>query len=148
MVDQEGDRGQDSYKKRRVIVDRFARFKMHEAAMAEVAAAAGAASGAGTKDDDAENSAMNWADGDNKTGPDKRDYRTEPYQTHLLPGEEMVHDNTGRKVFLGAPAGKSMLRRASQLDGFLLIMAASRTHDRKESRSILSSWWFGIWQWR
>ena len=87
----ESDRGGDS-KKRRVIVDRFARFKMDEAAMAEVAAAAAAGDDAGSQ---------------------PKDYRAEPYQTHQLPGEEIVYDRIGRKTFLGAPAGKSMLRRVS-----------------------------------
>jgi hypothetical protein len=73
-------------------VDRFARFKMDEAAMAEVAAAAAAGDDAGSK---------------------PKDYRAEPYQTHQLPGEEIVYDRIGRKTFLGAPAGKSMLRRVS-----------------------------------
>jgi len=31
----------------------------------------------------------------------------------MKPGEEMVHDSVGRKTFLGAPAGASMLRRVS-----------------------------------
>jgi hypothetical protein len=45
--------------------------------------------------------------------PGMRSYRDEPYSTNLLPGEELVYDQTGRKTFLGAPAGKSMLRRVS-----------------------------------
>jgi hypothetical protein len=79
--DSDGEKGD---KKRRVIVDRYARFKIDEATMAAVAA---------------------QADGEEKT------YKNEPYSASLLPGEEIVYDQTGRKTFLGAPAGKSMLRR-------------------------------------
>lgn len=118
--------------KRRVIVDRFARFKIDEAA------AAAAAAGEGVDDSSPEATQPR----PNATGPDapgrldadsgggggaygavsaptqsdhpdmgKKDYKLEPYRTHLLPGEEMVYDRSGRKTFLGAPAGKSMMRR-------------------------------------
>jgi hypothetical protein len=95
----EPDRGQDS-KKRRVIVDRFARFKIGEAALADVAAAANRDSpGPGHP---------HIGDGEVK-----EDYKTETYHMNMKPGEEMVHDSVGRKTFLGAPAGASMLRRVS-----------------------------------
>ncbi|WWD03083.1 hypothetical protein V865_001129 [Kwoniella europaea PYCC6329] len=106
----EDSAGED--KKRRVIVDRFARFKIDEAKDVENSAAA-----AGT------------ALHDNPAGPsvhhDNADYKSEPYQTYLLPGEEMSSDKTGRKVFLGALTGKTMLRRLRELaqdkgDGQLL----------------------------
>jgi hypothetical protein len=90
--------GDADAKKRRVIVDRFARFKIDEAAMAAVAAAAG-------------DTQPGTASPDMKDETKKPDYRAEPYSTHSLPGEEMVYDTTGRKTFLGAPAGKSLLRR-------------------------------------
>ena len=124
----ESERLQDN-KKRRVIVDRFARFKIDEAAMAAVASAA----------------AANGDVNSNGTGPSvnidpnlsafsvedpyqgKRDYKTEPYGTYLLPGEEMVYDRIGRKTFLGAAAGKSMLRRVGVCEGSELNIA-SRTH--------------------
>lgn len=95
----EPDRGQDS-KKRRVIVDRFARFKIGEAALADVAAAANRDSPAPYQ--------PNIGDGEIK-----EDYKTETYHMNMNPGEEMVHDKVGRKTFLGAPAGASMLRRVS-----------------------------------
>ena len=34
---------------------------------------------------------------------------------YMNPGEEMVRDSVGRKTFLGAPAGASMLRRLREL---------------------------------
>jgi hypothetical protein len=79
--------GEKVDKKRRVIVDRYARFKIDEAAMAAVQAQA---------EDTSENP-----------------YKDELYSVNQLPGEEIVYDQTGRKTFLGAPAGKSMLRRVS-----------------------------------
>ncbi|WVW84031.1 hypothetical protein I302_106059 [Kwoniella bestiolae CBS 10118] len=99
-------------KKRRVIVDRFARFKLDEAKDVENSAAA-----------------AGMALDKNPSGPPihhaTADYKSEPYQTYLLPGEEMSSDKTGRKVFLGASTGKSMLRRLRELakdkgDGQLL----------------------------
>lgn len=119
------DKGQDN-KKRRVIVDRFARFKIDEAAMAAVADAAAAGG---------ENDGDTAAGGDSKrvsgeqepgaqmdAGRGKKDYRAEPYTTYLLPGEEMVYDRIGRKTFLGAAAGKSMLRRVSGILGAVLLL--------------------------
>ena len=122
------DKGQDS-KKRRVIVDRFARFKIDEAAMAAVASAAAAhrhdvpIRGGGGGDGDGDEAMMMVKlehDVEGRTGgaagggeEEKKDYRTEPYTTNLLPGEEMVYDRIGRRTFLGATAGKSMLRRVS-----------------------------------
>ena len=94
------DRGQDN-SKRRVIVDRFARFKIGEAALADVAAAANR---------DSPDPGQTHAGGDEEA---KVDYKTETYHMHMNPGEEMVHDKVGRKTFLGAPAGASMLRRVS-----------------------------------
>jgi hypothetical protein len=47
----------------------------------------------------------------NGQGQGKEDYKTETYHMNMNPGEEMVHDSVGRKTFLGAPAGQSMLRR-------------------------------------
>lgn len=91
----------DDQKGRRVIIDRLARLKMDEAAMAELAAAAAVG----------KNSAGPSDEGEAKS-KENQDYK-KPYNTHLLPGEEMVHDRIGRKTFLGAPAGKSMLRRVS-----------------------------------
>lgn len=115
-VEMENEKLQDN-KKRRVIVDRFARFKIDEAAMAAVASAA-AASGEGPP----ANTDLPGVNNPNlpvvsvsmdDAGSGKRDYKTEPYATYLLPGEEMVYDRIGRKTFLGAAAGKSMLRRVS-----------------------------------
>lgn len=92
LSDSEGEKGA---KNRRVIVDRYARFKIDEAAMAAVATQA--AGGSKTSSDDAAG----------------KSYKDELYSVWQLPGEEIVYDQTGRKTFLGAPAGKSMLRRVS-----------------------------------
>nr|XP_018262849.1 uncharacterized protein I303_04334 [Kwoniella dejecticola CBS 10117]OBR85007.1 hypothetical protein I303_04334 [Kwoniella dejecticola CBS 10117] len=110
----EDSAGED--KKRRVIVDRFARFKIDEAKDVENSAAA---AGSALK----ENPAGQY----NQHGRyvHQSDYKSEPYQTYLLPGEEISSDITGRKVYLGASTGKSMLRRLRELakdkgDGQLL----------------------------
>lgn len=135
--------GEPDNKKRRVIVDRFARFKIDEAAMAAVASAAAANGGnaenhlvAAGKTSSAPAITVNErresdtstdggypggtghpADGEGgsrgNADSGEKDYRAEPYTTYLLPGEEMVYDQIGRKTFLGATAGKSMLRRVS-----------------------------------
>lgn len=106
------ERGQDS-KKRRVIVDRFARFKIGEAALADVAAAA--------HRDSPAPGGVNMTSGQSGPGSQgqmqgqaKEDYKTETYHMNMNPGEEMVHDSVGRKTFLGAPAGQSMLRRVGR----------------------------------
>jgi hypothetical protein len=99
----EPDKGQDS-KKRRVIVDRFARFKIGEAALADMAAAA--------HRDSPGTGPPHSSSGD---GEGKVDYKTETYHMNMNPGEEMIQDKVGRKTFLGAPAGASMLRRVSYL---------------------------------
>ncbi|WWD17199.1 hypothetical protein CI109_101637 [Kwoniella shandongensis] len=147
--------GEDG-KKRSVIVDRFARFKLDEAKHAENQAAA-AASGTGTPDlttwtpnkmifqkslaelESRHSSGGHTDDvavGGPSTSTDARhqggtvlskDYTAEPYSAHLLPGEEMVADRSGMKTFLGALAGKSMLRRLRELastknDGGLLTV--------------------------
>jgi hypothetical protein len=86
-----------------VIVDRFARFKIGEAALADMAAAAHRDSpGAGPPHSSGE-------------GEGKVDYKTETYHMNMNPGEEMIQDKVGRKTFLGAPAGASMLRRVCRL---------------------------------
>ncbi|KAK8864494.1 hypothetical protein IAR55_001744 [Kwoniella newhampshirensis] len=134
----------DDGKKRRVIVDRFARFKLDEAKHAENSAAA-AASGNGTptwapckalsskgsNDVDSRGSSGESTEsgkavaeasssqsqphvGAGRSGTTE-DYRTEPYSSHLLPGEEMVADRSGTKTFLGDSAGKSMLRKLREL---------------------------------
>ena len=88
------DKGQNS-KKRRVIVDRFARFKLGEAAMAALSA--------------------NGSHSESGDGTKATNEKAELYETHSLPGEEMVSDSSGRKTFLGAAAGKSMLRKVGPL---------------------------------
>lgn len=108
-VEEAADTMQDD-NKRRVIVDRFARYKIGEAALADMAAAAGR-EGSPAPGDGLPHS----KDGSvgNPAGP--QDYKAETYRTFMNPGEEMVHDSVGRKTFLGAPAGQSMLRRVSLL---------------------------------
>lgn len=103
------DRGQDN-KKRRVIIDRFARFKLGEAALAEVAAAASRERS--PQPPDAGGTSATTAP---STGDGNQDYKSEPYRMYMNPGEEMVRDSVGRKTFLGAPAGASMLRRLREL---------------------------------
>ncbi len=89
--------------KRRVIVDRFARFKLDEAAMAEIAAAA-KINGSGALELNPQ-----WP----RWTQDELAYRLGSDSSHILSGEEMVRDALGRKTFIGAPAGRSMLRRVS-----------------------------------
>jgi len=97
-----------------VIVDRFARFKIGEAALADMAAAAHRDSpGAGPP----------HSSGD---GEGKVDYKTETYHMNMNPGEEMIQDKVGRKTFLGAPAGASMLRR--------VCLSSSSTRIRADDR--------------
>lgn len=105
--------GENKGQKRRVIVDRFARFKIDEAAMAAVASAAAAGNDHNTspKSGDSRRSSTTYEGHPLDTVTGKKDYKAEPYGTYLLPGEEMVYDRIGRKTFLGAAAGKSMLRR-------------------------------------
>nr|XP_019011068.1 uncharacterized protein I206_04376 [Kwoniella pini CBS 10737]OCF49849.1 hypothetical protein I206_04376 [Kwoniella pini CBS 10737] len=107
-------------KKRRVIVDRFARFKLDEAKDVENAAAA-----AGSRTKGSINSSIDSSSLKEDPAGHQSDYKSEPYQTYLLPGEEISSDITGRKVYLGASTGKSMLRRLGELakdkgDGQLL----------------------------
>ena len=128
-----GAESENERKRRRVIVDRFARFKMDEAAMAEVAAAAAAQGGLGAQqariaaDQAMEEAHMAQAQASRKSSitsnPEELsvsppsqsqvDEAQEPYKPYLLPGEEMVKDSSGRKTFLGPPAGRSMIRRVS-----------------------------------
>jgi len=114
------------YNKRRVVVDRFARFKIDEAAMAAVASAAEAAGempgGRRSRRSSGEGSRKTSSTDDSGSGVTK-DYGTEPYATYLLPGEEMVHDKVGRKTFLGASAGRSMLRKVGTRRQALLMTA-------------------------
>jgi hypothetical protein len=107
---------QQDNKKRRVIVDRFARFKIGEAALADVAAAA-------TRDGSPAPGDSHAKDGSGGYTDTAQDYKTETYRTFMNPGEEMVHDSVGRKTFLGAPAGQSMLRRVSPLENAKEIQA-------------------------
>lgn len=113
----EPDRGQDN-KKRRVIVDRFARFKLDEAALAEVAAAASRERShepEGHPPMAMTGPEPNASGSRPATGDSTHNYKSEPYRMYMNPGEEMVHDSVGRKTFLGAPAGQSMLRRIKEL---------------------------------
>ncbi|BEJ13037.1 hypothetical protein CspHIS471_0302110 [Cutaneotrichosporon sp. HIS471] len=86
--------------KRRVIVDRFAKFKLGEV-------------GAGTT----------WS-ANTPTGSDaspestvslNRPHYAEPYNAASLPGEDLVSDKQGSKTFLGAPAGKPLFRRLREI---------------------------------
>lgn len=136
-------------KKRRVLVDRYARLKIDEAAMAQVAAAANGADDlsaqtrqnggpsnvqaasqmGGTNAERAAEERRRASEGDaTARRAAGKEYMAEPYKTGLLPGEEIVSDRSGRKTFLGAPAGQSMLRRVSL--NFMLIanLLAARTH--------------------
>lgn len=164
-AEDEGSAEVDESKKRRVMVDRLARFKIDEAAMAAVADAA-ASSHHAIHDDagppglsvsitaaDGEGEMQCGGEGSGQTdrlegtrieattagvgaggreqceagkeggggaedggeAGKKKDYRAEPYTTYLLPGEEMVYDKIGRRTFLGAPAGRSMIRRVSHI---------------------------------
>ncbi|WVF71283.1 hypothetical protein IAT40_006086 [Kwoniella sp. CBS 6097] len=113
----------DDNKKRRVVVDRFARFKLDEAKNAEKSAAAGSSgnitpSAAMINVANKQNSPSGASQGSHASSlhnPASNDYRKEMYQAYLLPGEEMSSDKSGRKIFLGALTGKSMLRRLREL---------------------------------
>ncbi|OXC67489.1 hypothetical protein AYX13_03998 [Cryptococcus neoformans] len=101
--------------KRRVIVDRFARFKMGEAQAAENVAGMGYVASEASSQNGPQHM-------QNEEGLDE-DYRGEPYSTHSPPDEEMVYDSGGRQVFLGSSTGKSMLRQLREL--------AASTEDEK-----------------
>jgi len=90
--------------KRRVIVDRFARFKIDEAVTAQVEAAAKSSGNGNGTDAHAKGPPVPMF-------PPGKDNGGEPYCTNPIPGEEIVHDRSGRRTFLGAPAGRSLLRR-------------------------------------
>ncbi|ORX35799.1 fungal-specific transcription factor domain-domain-containing protein [Kockovaella imperatae] len=117
--------GAGDTKKRRVIVDRYARLKMGE--VVSLAHEAGAVTdGEGPEGDATPNGhARRGSKDDGEPGQDrhgsvgaggeKKDYWAEPYTTYFLPGEEMVEDRIGRRTFLGASAGKSMLRRLREI---------------------------------
>jgi hypothetical protein len=90
--------------KRKVIVDRFAKFKLGEAT-------------AGTN--------LPWS-ANTPTASDaspessvslNRPHYAEPYNAASLPGEDLVSDKQGSKTFLGAPAGKLMFRRLREVVG-------------------------------
>lgn len=94
--------------KRRVIVDRFARFKMGEAQAAENVAGMGYVASEASSQNGPQHM-------QNEEGLDE-DYRGEPYSTHSPPDEEMVYDSGGRQVFLGSSTGKSMLRQVGSFN--------------------------------
>lgn len=94
--------------KRRVIVDRFARFKMGEAQAAENVAGMGYVASEASSQNGPQHM-------QNEEGLDE-DYRGEPYNTHSPPDEEMVYDSGGRQVFLGSSTGKSMLRQVGSFN--------------------------------
>jgi hypothetical protein len=83
--------------KRRVIVDRYARFKIGEAV---------ATVGNGTE---------GMSPDSNSAASGRQPQYAEPYSAKALPGEEMVSDMQGRKTFLGTPAGKHMFRRLREV---------------------------------
>ncbi|OCF33020.1 hypothetical protein I316_05358 [Kwoniella heveanensis BCC8398] len=112
----------DDNKQRRVIVDRFARFKLDEAKNAENSAAAGSSGKTtpSTLKSSTGNKQISSIAGSSQASsslytPANTDYKKETYQSFLLPGEEMSSDKSGRKIFLGALTGKSMLRRLREL---------------------------------
>ena len=101
-------------KKRRVIIDRFARFKIDEVAMAAVAAAfEGKESGHDSRRSSLSSAELNNDKDPPEEGQGQKDYLREPYRTYVLPGEEVAYDSVGRQTFIGASAGKSMIRRVS-----------------------------------
>ncbi|ODN94265.1 hypothetical protein L198_05121 [Cryptococcus wingfieldii CBS 7118] len=99
------DHGSDG-ENRRVIIDRYARFKLDEAQAADNVARLGQSSAPVTVK--AERSSQEASGG-------SADYRAEPYTANLLPGDEIMHDTSGRTVYLGASAGQSMLRSLKEL---------------------------------
>ncbi|RSH86499.1 uncharacterized protein EHS24_004756 [Apiotrichum porosum] len=87
--------------KRRVLVDRYARFKIGEAAALVGEGGVRAPS--------------LQSDSSPVASDPSRDHYSEPYNPHALPTDEMVADSAGRKTFLGTPAGKPMLRRLREI---------------------------------
>ncbi|TYJ55982.1 hypothetical protein B9479_003367 [Cryptococcus floricola] len=120
------DHGSDG-ENRRVIIDRYARFKLDEAQAADNVARLGQNPAPVT--DKAERSSQEASGGDEgptrtqngeghesgRQGSGSADYRAEPYTANLLPGDEIMHDTSGRTVYLGASAGQSMLRSLKEL---------------------------------
>lgn len=115
-----------------MIVGRFASFKMDEAAMAEVAATAAGGgqariAAAQALEEARMAQAMASRNPSVTSGPDDtlspkspdlplaNEEAEEPYRHYLIPGEEIIKDSSGRKTFLGPPAGRSMIRRVSQV---------------------------------
>ncbi|RXK36927.1 hypothetical protein M231_05829 [Tremella mesenterica] len=128
----ERQEGTNAEQRRRIIVDRFARFKLDEAAMMQVAASAIIQPFSQTATLPTQRSTPNIPaehtlsssvrnDGITTNHVDERKegngnwYRKEPYSTHLLAGEEMVVDGVGQKTFLGVTAGRALLRRLREI---------------------------------
>lgn len=102
-------------KKRRMIVDRYARFKLDEAhhgmlaktAIENAMAAENYAPGQ-------EDPMMNFGNPSRKSS---FEHAAEPYVAHIssAPGEELVGDAQGREAYVGGPGGRSMLRRLAEI---------------------------------
>ncbi|WVQ72452.1 hypothetical protein IAR50_002004 [Cryptococcus sp. DSM 104548] len=104
-------------KKRRVIIDRYARFQLNDAQGAGNVArlVQNSASNAVKAERLSEEAAFGDEGQANTQSPNSADYKAEPYTANLLPGEEIMHDTSGRTVYLGASAGQSMLRSLKEL---------------------------------
>lgn len=112
-------------KKRKLIVDRFARFKLDEAhhgMLARTAIGNAMAAEQGLRlnvdpdssDTAADDGAPRTTDGRRRTSAEQS---VEPYIAHAssIPGEELVGDAQGREAYVGVPGGRSMLRRLAEI---------------------------------
>lgn len=111
-------------KKRKLIVDRFARFKLDEAhhgMLARTAIGNAMAAEQGLRlnldpesDASAGDGAPRTIDGRRRTSAEQS---VEPYIAHAnsVPGEELVGDAQGREAYVGVPGGRSMLRRLAEI---------------------------------
>lgn len=106
--------------KRRIIVDRFAKFKFAEA------------------------SAVNWtvstptaSDASPESSASRRDHYAEPYNVASLPGEDLVSDKQGAKTFLGAPAGKPIFRRLREI-----VVEKGQDHAENIPEDLAYTGWF------
>lgn len=109
--------------KRKVIVDRFAKFKLGEAA------SNGMSGWSVTTPSD--------ASPESTVSLSRRDHYAEPYNVASLPGEDLVSDKQGSKTFLGAPAGKPIFRRLREI-----VVGKGKDHAENVPEDLAYTGWF------
>jgi len=144
-ADSEDDHSPQGSGRRRVILDRFTKVKLDEMTMAEYAPAIydvsysrRAEGKSNSHEEDPQKTAFSDSFSPPTPSSSKTSYGAEPYSSNLLPGEELVHDKMGRRIFLGAPAGMSMMRRVSFAIWALLMISCARSY-RQRPASMTSS---------